>query len=313
VLQASQKQFLTVNEVLDEIIHKKLRDLTNCHKPYATLYAVMHNQAKKPNSPFIKKLDRVSYFAARNRKGRSRKSSDEVVREDCESQGGLQEVDDREEKCKERLLVSVDLSKLDRRPVGKRVGVRRKSRGNPGKVDGKTVEGKLEKGRGRKSEGKSKKVNGLRKPVGKPPSCSRKKVVVSNCTRAKKTASVKPAIKCNPNKFKLDVNTPYSLLIHLDLKHVVNRENFLKLKPEQRVRLLEMLPNNDRQNGTDEISDSVFCNNYFRSALLEWQQRLAAGELTKEMRARMRQESMKQADPKEPDWKVIVARKESFV
>ena len=132
---------------------------SSCHKPYATLYAVMHNQAKKANSPIVKKLDRISYFACKTSLKRKKPGSSLASNRVTQPMANVGTKKKKEaEKEVESLIVSVDLTRLAHQPSVRKPG------------------GRHEDGVG------SRKVNGLRKPIrAKPLEWNVRSVCLSVC------------------------------------------------------------------------------------------------------------------------------------
>ncbi|NXK97969.1 ASX protein, partial [Formicarius rufipectus] len=96
---------------------------------------------------------------------------------------------------------------------------------------------------------------------------------------------------------EIDVETPDSILVNTNLRALINKHTFSLLPPECQQRLLLLLPEVDRQVGTDgllKLSGSALNNEFFTSAAQGWKERLSEGEFTPEMQLRIRQEIEKE-------------------
>uniref|UniRef100_A0A8D3APQ5 ASXL transcriptional regulator 2 n=1 Tax=Scophthalmus maximus TaxID=52904 RepID=A0A8D3APQ5_SCOMX len=96
---------------------------------------------------------------------------------------------------------------------------------------------------------------------------------------------------------KIDVETPDSILVNTNLRAIINKHTFSVLPPDCQQRLLELLPEVDRQacmDGLLKVTSSALNNEFFTSAAQSWKERLAEGEFTPELQLRMRQEVEKE-------------------
>ncbi|XP_055508692.1 polycomb group protein ASXL1-like [Leucoraja erinacea] len=96
---------------------------------------------------------------------------------------------------------------------------------------------------------------------------------------------------------EIDVETPGSILVNTNLRALINSRTFASLPLHFQQQLLFLLPEVDRQVGTDGImrlSSSALNNEFFTSAAQGWKERLAEGEFTPEMQLRLRQEMEKE-------------------
>uniref|UniRef100_S4R4Y9 ASXL transcriptional regulator 2 n=1 Tax=Petromyzon marinus TaxID=7757 RepID=S4R4Y9_PETMA len=101
----------------------------------------------------------------------------------------------------------------------------------------------------------------------------------------------------------MDVESPDSVLVNIDLKALINRHTFAALPSCSQRTLLSLLPLGDGQvteNGVS-LKSTALNNEFFNFAAGEWTERLGEGEFTPEMQLRMRQEQEK-AKPVE-QWK----------
>eukprot|EP00062_Callorhinchus_milii_P015073 gi/632964936/ref/XP_007898642.1/ PREDICTED: putative Polycomb group protein ASXL2 isoform X2 [Callorhinchus milii] len=102
----------------------------------------------------------------------------------------------------------------------------------------------------------------------------------------------------------IDVETPDSILVNTNLRALINKHTFSVLPGDCQQRLLLLLPEVDRQVGTDglmRLSTSALNNEFFTSAAQGWKERLSEGEFTPEMQLRIRQEIEK--EKKVEQWK----------
>uniref|UniRef100_A0A8C4QIP1 DEUBAD domain-containing protein n=1 Tax=Eptatretus burgeri TaxID=7764 RepID=A0A8C4QIP1_EPTBU len=94
----------------------------------------------------------------------------------------------------------------------------------------------------------------------------------------------------------IDVQSPDSLLVNIDLRSIVNKHTFAGLPGECRHRLALLLPPMDSQVSATGISLSNMAlnNEFFNFAAGEWTERLGEGEFTPEVQLRLRQEQDKE-------------------
>lgn len=105
-------------------------------------------------------------------------------------------------------------------------------------------------------------------------------------------------------KYKIDVETPDSILVNTNLRAIINKHTFSVLPPDCQQRLVKLLPEVDRQacmDGLLKVTSSALNNEFFTSAAQSWKERLAEGEFTPELQLRMRQEIEK--EKKVEHWK----------
>uniref|UniRef100_A0A8C5RXI6 ASXL transcriptional regulator 1 n=1 Tax=Laticauda laticaudata TaxID=8630 RepID=A0A8C5RXI6_LATLA len=95
----------------------------------------------------------------------------------------------------------------------------------------------------------------------------------------------------------IDFETPGSILVNTNLRALINSRTFNALPLHFQQQLLLLLPEVDRQPGTDgllRLSGSALNNEFFAHAAQSWRERLADGEFTHEMQVRIRQEMEKE-------------------
>lgn len=103
---------------------------------------------------------------------------------------------------------------------------------------------------------------------------------------------------------EVDFETPGSILVNTNLRALINSRTFHALPAHFQQQLLFLLPEVDRQVGTDgllRLSSSALNNEFFTHAAQSWRERLADGEFTHEMQVRIRQEMEK--EKKVEQWK----------
>ncbi|XP_075440728.1 putative Polycomb group protein ASXL3 isoform X1 [Ascaphus truei] len=95
----------------------------------------------------------------------------------------------------------------------------------------------------------------------------------------------------------IDIETPGSILVNTNLRALINKHTFASLPQHFQQYLLLLLPEVDRQMGSDgalRLSNSALNNEFFAYASQGWKQRLSEGEFTPEMQMRIRQEIEKE-------------------
>nr|XP_023687977.1 putative Polycomb group protein ASXL3 isoform X1 [Paramormyrops kingsleyae] len=95
----------------------------------------------------------------------------------------------------------------------------------------------------------------------------------------------------------IDIETPGSILVNTNLRALINKHTFASLPQHFQQYLLLLLPDVDRQMGSDGVArlcNSALNNEFFAYAAQGWKQRLAEGEFTPEMQLRIRQEMEKE-------------------
>uniref|UniRef100_A0A8C4RW23 ASXL transcriptional regulator 3 n=1 Tax=Erpetoichthys calabaricus TaxID=27687 RepID=A0A8C4RW23_ERPCA len=128
--------------------------------------------------------------------------------------------------------------------------------------------------------------HGQRSPTGKQISQHLKKLKKSGLGHLKWTKAE-----------DIDIETPGSILVNTNLRALINKHTFASLPQHFQQYLLLLLPEVDRQMGSDgvlRLSNSALNNEFFAYAAQGWKQRLAEGEFTPEMQIRIRQEMEKE-------------------
>ncbi|NWY00648.1 ASX protein, partial [Nothoprocta ornata] len=135
--------------------------------------------------------------------------------------------------------------------------------------------------------------NGQKSPTGKQTSQHLKRLKKSGLGHLKWTKAE-----------DIDIETPGSILVNTNLRALINKHTFASLPQHFQQYLLLLLPEVDRQMGSDgvlRLSSSALNNEFFAYAAQGWKQRLAEGEFTPEMQLRIRQEIEK--EKKTEPWK----------
>ncbi|KAG5877331.1 hypothetical protein JTB14_003617 [Gonioctena quinquepunctata] len=108
----------------------------------------------------------------------------------------------------------------------------------------------------------------------------------------------------------IDLETPDSILVNTNLRHLLNKATFAALPLLYQNKLVQLLPSVDRHivnNSADpnvvEINNSGLNNEFFARACLEWQDRLAEGEFTPENQQKLKLEADKERNKVDP-WKI---------
>ncbi|XP_078486612.1 uncharacterized protein LOC100176097 [Ciona intestinalis] len=117
------------------------------------------------------------------------------------------------------------------------------------------------------------------------------------------------AARNKPNS-TFDLETPSSILVHANMRDLINRETFAMLPASYRYKLTMLLPDCDKtidtSNGEDRKvvvpSKTALTNEFFTQAVQEWRERLSDGEFTRETQSRIVQEIAKERSKIDP-WK----------
>ncbi|XP_078543482.1 putative Polycomb group protein ASXL3 [Lissotriton helveticus] len=102
----------------------------------------------------------------------------------------------------------------------------------------------------------------------------------------------------------IDIETPGSILVNTNLRALINKHTFASLPQHFQQYLLLLLPEVDRQMGSDgvlRLNNSALNNEFFAYAAQGWKQRLSEGEFTPEMQLRIRLEI--EREKKTEPWK----------
>ncbi|XP_050527153.1 polycomb protein Asx isoform X2 [Daktulosphaira vitifoliae] len=108
----------------------------------------------------------------------------------------------------------------------------------------------------------------------------------------------------------VDLETPDSVLAQINLRSLLNKQTFSMLPRLYQHKLVQLLPQVDRENVTETQSDyrpilnpSVLNNEFFAQACLEWTERLAEGEFTPENQQKMKMDIDREKSKLDP-WKL---------
>ncbi|KAJ8306430.1 hypothetical protein KUTeg_016975 [Tegillarca granosa] len=103
----------------------------------------------------------------------------------------------------------------------------------------------------------------------------------------------------------IDLETPDSILIKVNLRALINKQTFSLLPQQYQYKLMHLLPECDRYVGSDgalRFSTTALNNEFFAKSCEEWTQRLAEGEFTPENQLRLKQDEEKDQIKLDP-WK----------
>lgn len=104
----------------------------------------------------------------------------------------------------------------------------------------------------------------------------------------------------------IDLETPDSILVHVNPKSVINKHTFSSLPVHYQYKLLRLLPEVDTvrtSDGSLRLRAAALDNEFFARACTQWRSRLKNGEFTPEMQVRLQQELEKERAKVDP-WKV---------
>ncbi|XP_052869367.1 uncharacterized protein LOC128275031 [Anopheles cruzii] len=110
----------------------------------------------------------------------------------------------------------------------------------------------------------------------------------------------------------VDLETPDSILVHCNLRALLNRETFQLLPPLYQYKLVQLLPPVDRPSALDasecerngiRLNPSSLNNEFFARASQEWRDRLSEGEFTPEAQLKLRAEADRERSKVDP-WKL---------
>lgn len=107
----------------------------------------------------------------------------------------------------------------------------------------------------------------------------------------------------------IDLETPDSILVNTNLRALLNKHTFSILPPLYQYKLVQLLPNVDRQGMSSQpdvptrLSTSGLNNEFFARACQEWRERLAEGEFTPENQQKIKSEAEREKSKLDP-WKL---------
>ena len=99
----------------------------------------------------------------------------------------------------------------------------------------------------------------------------------------------------------VDIETPDSILTQVNIRHLLNKNSFLKLPPEYQYKLMGLLPEVDRVNG--KLRHSSLNNEFYTKASQEWKERLGQGDFLQENLAKTKADIEKDKQKTDP-WKI---------
>ncbi|XP_014666138.1 PREDICTED: putative Polycomb group protein ASXL2 [Priapulus caudatus] len=103
----------------------------------------------------------------------------------------------------------------------------------------------------------------------------------------------------------VDLETPNSVLVHTNLRNLVNRHTLVSLPQSYQYQLIQMLPEVERlecAGNPKSLSSSSLNNEFLARALQDWKERLAEGEFMPENKQKLKQEGEKDLVKLDP-WK----------
>ncbi|KOB65172.1 Polycomb protein Asx [Operophtera brumata] len=101
----------------------------------------------------------------------------------------------------------------------------------------------------------------------------------------------------------IDLETPDSILVHTNIRQLLNKHTFSTLPPLYQYKLGQLLPSVDRLSPSGRLNSSSLNNEFFARACREWQTSLSGGELTPESQQKMKSEAEKEKSKIDP-WKL---------
>ncbi|RXG67877.1 Polycomb protein Asx [Armadillidium vulgare] len=104
----------------------------------------------------------------------------------------------------------------------------------------------------------------------------------------------------------IDLETPDSILVNVNLKSLINVETFSALPPSYQHKLAQLLPRVDQIIAPDnslKVISTGFHNEFLARACLSWKDRLSEGEFTHDNQVKLRGEVEKERSKLDP-WKV---------
>ena len=102
----------------------------------------------------------------------------------------------------------------------------------------------------------------------------------------------------------VDLQNPSSILVHANLKGILNKHSFSSLPVLYQHKLIQLLPEVDRcPDGSAKLSSTALSNEFFARACQKWRERLAAGEFTSESQQKIRAEAERDKAKLDP-WKI---------
>ena len=102
----------------------------------------------------------------------------------------------------------------------------------------------------------------------------------------------------------VDLQNPSSILVHANLRGIVNKHSFSTLPVLYQHKLIQLLPEVDRcPDGSAKLNSTALSNEFFARSCQKWTERLAAGEFTPEFQQKIRAEAERDKGKLDP-WKI---------
>lgn len=102
----------------------------------------------------------------------------------------------------------------------------------------------------------------------------------------------------------VDLQNPSSILVHANLRGILNKHSFSTLPVLYQHKLIQLLPEVDRcPDGSAKLNSTALSNEFFARSCQKWTERLAAGEFTPEFQQKMRAEAERDKGKLDP-WKI---------
>lgn len=140
-------------------------------------------------------------------------------------------------------------------------------------------------------------------------SAKRSETKTPTTTKRRRTKKMSKAEQIEQTKDFLDVKRPSSVLADTNLRALLTKASFQRLKPSSQKALINLLPSVDRPkidpNASNEslrLNTSSLNNEFFNRACIEWRERLAYGEFTNENQTKLKAEAEKEKCKIDP-WK----------
>lgn len=104
----------------------------------------------------------------------------------------------------------------------------------------------------------------------------------------------------------INIETPDSILVNINLRALLNKHTFASLPSVYQYRLVQLLPQADRIIGSDysvRLTGTALSNEFFARACQEWKRRLQEGEFTPENQMKLKGEAERDHSKLDP-WKI---------
>ncbi|RWS06337.1 polycomb protein Asx-like isoform X2 [Dinothrombium tinctorium] len=129
---------------------------------------------------------------------------------------------------------------------------------------------------------------------------------VKNKEKKRKGKTSQAAQIADSKEKRIDLSTPDSILVHTNLKAIINKQTFASLPHFYQYKLVQMVPKCDQLRTPDgwvRLSPTALNNEFFTKASKAWIERLREGKLTPEFLQRRKNEIEKERLKVDP-WKI---------